>query len=186
LFRFPNRTHPVYQYRMLNPKHLSALKSDKYWWSQYMCDVLIFNTSKQHYTLYQHPLKLVSKHLNLHQKYSNTIQIRWIGCFRSREHFLDFTFLECWSVFFWDSTFCPTMNSITIYQHYQLVSVSQQDPSRIPVSNAESESSVWNRIRQVLVESIYVWCASFLHFEAALHTISASFEIRFKDFKLAS
>jgi hypothetical protein len=31
-----------------------------------------------------------------------------------------------------------------------------------------------------------VGCAQIQHFEAALHTISASFEIRFKDFKLAS
>jgi hypothetical protein len=78
------------------------------------------------------------------------------------------------------------MDSITIYQHYQLVSVSQQDPSRIPVSNAESETSFCIEIGQVLVESIYVWCAYIQHFEAALHTISTPFETRFEAFKLAS
>jgi hypothetical protein len=78
------------------------------------------------------------------------------------------------------------MHSITIYQHYQLVSVSQQDPSRIPGSNAESETYVWIEIGQVLVESIYVWCAQIQHFEAALHTIWTHFETRFEAFKLAS
>jgi hypothetical protein len=58
--------------------------------------------------------------------------------------------------------------------------------SRIPVSNAESESSVWNGIGQVLVESVYVWCAQIQHFEAALHTISTPFETRFEAFKHAS
>ena len=58
-----------------------------------MCS--ISTTSKQHWTLYQHPFKLISKLSRLYLKFFNTIAMDYIGCFGSKDMFLSFTFWQC-------------------------------------------------------------------------------------------
>jgi hypothetical protein len=138
-----------------------------------MCS--ISTTSNQHWTLYQHPFKLISKLSQLYLKIFNTIAMDYIGCFGSKDMFLSFTFWQCSSnsrlALRWSVSHYSNIITSSFFPHMNL--------SHRPVSHADSETLIIFPIGHVLVEQLYVWCALFpqlrINIGHFINTLSNSF-----------